>query len=266
MSNADYSITGTGSFCTIAILSGAVAPLATTFNITGLKSVGPGDRFVGMAVLIDHEVVRLESISSTSITVARGCADTIPTAHAAGAQIWFFETTLTSNGIDYVASGTIGVKVLPATTSGTLPIAYAPPEALTFNSRFVRPYPPGNFRADAAPWFSRIFSVSSSNPELTFTWVQRNRVVQQDVLVSHTESTVTPESGTTYTAVVRLASNNSILRTVTGITGTTWDYTNAMATTDIGAATRPVAMNIDFCSVRDGFESWQKYRTAISAV
>lgn len=261
MANSDYTLRGTGSFCTIAVLSAAVNPLDTVLNITGLRSVGPGDRFVGMAVLLGDEVVRLDAIGSGTITVARGCADTIPAYHASGTEVWFFENAASSDNVEYVASGTIGVKVLPATTSATMPIAYAPPIELEFNSRFIRPYPPADFKVEGVPWFTYTTPISSTNTELNFTWAHRNRVVQQDVLIGHTEASVSPEAGTTYVARVYKASDNSLLRTVTGITTTSWNYTASMAATDIGSATPPVAIYIDIVSARDGHESWQKYRT-----
>jgi hypothetical protein len=264
MSNADYTLTGSGSFCTVATLAANVTPLATTFTLTNLKSVGPGDRTVGMAVLIDDEIVRLDAIGSNTITVARGCADTVPAVHTAGADVWFFESAASSNNVEYVASSTIGVKILPATTSGTMPIEYSPPIPLVFNSRFIRPYPPGDFQVDGSPWFTSGITLGGANTALNFTWVQRNRVVQQDVLVSHDEATVSPEAGTTYTARVYRASDNALLRTVTGITGTSWDYTSTMAATDIGSGTPPVDIYIDFTSARGGYESLQKYRTFAS--
>ncbi len=233
MSNADYSLTGNGSFCTVATLADNIAPLTNTFTLTNLKSVGPGDRFVGMAVLIDDEIVRLDGIGTNTISVSRGCADTVPAEHAAGADVWFFETAASSNNVEYVASGDIAVKILPATTSATMPIEYSPPIALEFNSRFIRPYPPADFKVDGSPWYTEGITLNDLNTALSFTWVHRNRVVQQDVLIGHSESSVSPEAGTTYTARIYLASDDSLLRTVTGITGTSWNYTATMADDDI---------------------------------
>lgn len=264
MSNADYSVTGQGSFCTIANLDGDVSFLDTVFTITLLKSTGPNDRYVGMAVLIDDEIVRLESFSNSSITVARGCADTVPALHFSGAEIWFFEDTLSSDGVDYVSGSTVGVKVLPATTSATMPIEYSPPQSLTFSSRFARPYPPGNLQIDGQPWCTAGLSLTTANPTLSFTWAHRNRVTQQDVLVSHTEASVTPEAGTTYTIEVRRASNATLLRTVTGISGSSWDYTRSMANVDLPGETGNVDVWVDLFSMRDGFASLQKYRATLT--
>lgn len=268
MSNADYSVTGSGSFCTIAVLSSAVTQLATTLPIAGLKSVGPGDRYVGMAILVDDEIMRLESIGVSTITVARGCADTIPSQHALGAEVWFFDNTLSSDGADYLASATLGVKILPATTSATMPIAYSPPEAVTFNSRFIRPYPPADLKVDGQPWFTLGTTLDAANPTLSFTWAHRNRAVQWDALVSHTEASVTPEVGTTYTIKIRRQDNDAILRTVSGLTTNAWDYTQAMFTSDVAGIglTEPVSVFAEIFSVRDSYESLQRYICPFSAV
>lgn len=261
MSNADYSVTGNGSFCTIAVLSAPVSYLDDTLLISGLRSVGPGDRYVGMAILVDDEIMRLEGISSGSITVARGCADTLPAEHDSNAEVWFFDNTLSSDEVDYLASATVGVKILPATTSATMPIAYSPPEEITFNSRFIRPYPPANMRIDGQPWFTPGLALSTANPTLAFTWAQRNRVVQWDALVDHTEASVTPEVGTTYTIKIRRQDTNAVLRTASGLTGTSWNYTQSMFTTDVTGLglTEPVDVYAEIFSVRDGYESLQRY-------
>lgn len=268
MSNADYSVTGSGSFCTIAVLSAGVTHLATTLPIAGLKSVGPGDRYIGMAILVDDEIMRLESIGSSSITVARGCADTLPAEHSTGAEVWFFDNTLSSDGVDYLASATVGVKILPATTSATMPIAYSPPEAVTFNSRFIRPYPPADLKVDGQPWFTSGITLNAANPTLSFTWAHRNRVVQWDALVSHTEASVTPEVDATYTIKIRRADNNAVLRTVTGLTVSAWNYTQTMFTEDVTGLglTEPVPVYAEIFAVRDGYESLQRYNAPFTGV
>jgi F5/8 type C domain len=261
MSASDYTVRGSGAFAAVAELSADVGHLATSFSITNLSEPTPGAVVVGMAAMIDGEIVRVASVGSGTIGVARGCADTIPAEHLDGALIWFFSTAIGTDSREYAATQTITVKVLPRTAaSSPVPIASSPPNEITFNSRFARPYPPGQMEAQGDAWFEVPDPIASGG-SLDLTWVPRNRITQADVLVGHTEGAVTPEAGTTYTARVYSAAN-ALLNTYAGLTGTSWSYDHADMLTDFAALLGgfEVPGYVLFSSVRDGYESWQAYR------
>jgi len=221
MATSDYTVTATSiPFCPNAALSSAIAPLTTVIPITGYRSAGIEEVVAGEAAMINDEIVRIESFSPVSITVARGCADTIPQAHAAGSTIWFFDDSFGNDAREYAGSETIAVKLLPKTASAQVPIANSTPANVTFNFRFARPYAPGKVEVDGEP-FTAVSIVGPANPALNLTWAHRDRVSQFDQLIDHSMSSVGPEAGTTYVVKVYKA-DNTLVRTVSAITGTSW--------------------------------------------
>lgn len=273
MADSDYTQRGTGgSFTSVATLGSGVGPLDTTLPISSLLTA-PGDtRVIGEGVMLGtREICRLVSVAADHIVVARGCADTIPQAHSTGTAIWFYEDALgredTPN--EHASGTTVGVKLLTFTVGGgRMALRNSPPNEVTFNWRFNRPYPPGNMQVNGAPWFAYLH-INDSFPEAVLTWAHRDRVLQADQLLEHEAGNVGPEAGTTYTVRVYDATD-TMVREVTGISGTTWTYTKAMGMADLGAAPNTPAY-LTICSSRGGLESLHSYRvnfflTAITEV
>lgn len=261
MAANDYELLTDGPLCPIGYLASPVGLGDTVITITDFRQVAGAseDLVLGMAIMINDEIMKLGSTTLPTLTVSRGCADTIPASHDTASVAWFFDNDAGTDGREYTAASTIGVKLLPFTGSGgSVPLEHAPPHALTFNWRFIRPYPPAQFECRGAAWHSEVFEITSTNGGAIFTWVGRNRIVQADQLVGHAESGVTPESGTTYTARVYKA-DDTLVRTVTGITGTTWTYAFSQAIGDLPTKEGYVTIH----SVRDGFESLHGYRTDV---
>lgn len=263
MSNADYVIAKAGIFSAIANTTGAIVPMTNLVNITSFRSIGVGDRFVGQAILIDDEIMRITAINPASLHVARGCADTVPAAHADNAIVWFFHRTVTSDGREYFPGETTSVKVLPRTASRTMPIEYSPPQTFTFAGRAAHPYPPGRVIVGASVWYASGFRLTAIAPNLAITWAHRNRLTQADQLVAHEEVSVTPEVGTTYRLRLFTA-GNTLVRTISGVTAAALTYTRAEAATDFGLAAisdtgdYPAYAILD--TQRDGYASLQNYR------
>lgn len=270
MAASDYNIRATiNAMCPSAHL-GAAMPLEvgpTTIAIEGMQhvsnTVDAPDLVVGMGVMIEDEIFRLEAFSPTSITLARGCADTIPQAHDDGALVWFFQNWTGTDGQEYLDGEIIGVKALPTTVgSNTVPVEGVPPNVITFNSRQIRPYAPGNVKLNGSPWFNTATLDLASTP-LAVTWAHRDRVGQHDILVSHPEASTGPEAGTTYSLRVYNTSG-TLKREVLDIAGTSWDYALVDAQADFGitAGTGPAFIDayLTLETVRDGRLSWQSYR------
>lgn len=264
MAASDYEVGTTGTMCPVGYLASDLNPGDTIISITGFSAVEgeEADLVLGMGLMINGEIMRLDSKVLPDLTVARGCADTIPrpTAHPVGSTVWFFSRDLASDNREYAATEVVGVKLLPFTGSGgSVPVEYAPPHELVFNWRHIRPYPPGDFKCKGEAWYSSVKLMAFDQNELIFTWAHRDRLTQADQLVGHLESSVGPEVGTTYVARV-YDSFGVQVREETGITGTTWSYTRLMAVSD---SMEDKSGYIDIYSERDGFESWQGYRTQI---
>lgn len=236
-------------------LATAIGHSASVLTISNFKGVSESDLEVGMAVLIDNEIMRLQSITLPNLSVLRGCGDTVPVPHAAESSVWFFSNAALGEDREYSATETVSVKVLPFTSaSGPMPIEYAPPLPVTFNWRFIRPYPPGRVRVNDLPLQQDPFDLGVGETEFVITWAHRDRLLQGDQLIGHEEASIGPEVGTTYTVRVYDADEN-LVRTVTGLTGTSWTYTQAMFEEDIPVGVGRVEIN----SVRDTFDSLQRH-------
>lgn len=263
MAATDYIIKATGPMCPYGVLAGTIGYSATTLVLSSLTSANADDLEVGMAAMIDDEIVRIDAINTPTITIARGCADTVPAVHQAGSVIWFFSKLMGTDNVAYVASDTVAVKILPYSTSGNnIPIESSPPNDITFNWRYARPYPPAALLCEGSAWYNGVKQMSLGDDDLVWTWNHRDRILQADQLISHTEASIGPEPGTTYGMKV-YDPDGVLLRTVTGVVGTTWTYTREMAEAD--NFTAPEAF-VDLYSERDGYTSYQKYRTAIRVV
>lgn len=260
MANSDYVTRGfTKGFCPTAVLAASITQLQASITMSGYESPIPNGIRIGMAALIGSEIVSILAQSGNTLTIGRGCCDTVPAAHDAGTRIWFFDDSVNNNGTEYAATENIGVKILPRTsTGGYIPVSAAPPKGVTFNWRFARPYPPGQVQVNSVPWYIG-FTLQNSLQQFTLTWVHRNRVTQQDQLIDYSQSSITPEAGTTYR--LRLyRENGALVRTIEIGLATTYTYTWAQAFTDFESAGGTVSCYAILTSVRDGLDSYQGYR------
>ena len=256
MAASDYEKRGTAGFCPIGYLGAPLTAQAASMQIVGFRAVGEDDLSAGMGVMIGDEILRLESIVLPTLAIKRGAADTIPAAHAAGSEVWFFTDSAVGDEREYLATDTIGVKLLPfSASSGAVPIDYAPPMSVTFNWRAFRPYPPGNVKVNGDHFALAAHDLPDDTDEFVVTWAHRDRLTQADQLIGHEQGSIGPEVGTSYTVRV-YDDSNTLVRTVVGITGTSFVYTGVMLDEDEPAAKR---VRLELCSMRDGLESLQKY-------
>lgn len=263
MAAEDYTVTGSGTLCASALLNGALSPLATTANIDNFVDPGVDTLASGQIIMINNELMRLDSAIGSTITIARGCGDTIPQAHADNSRVWFFHDGYGTDETERGVGETIGVKMPVRTGSEQMTIEQAPPHEITFVGRFIRPYPPGLVRVNGQP-FTTVTDLNSASPDIVLTWAHRDRVIQSNILVPHGDASVGPEEGTTY--IIRVYSSGvtpTLLREVLDVTGTTWTYTTIMASEDfaaeIGGSDGDIEGTIQLSSSRDGYESYQHY-------
>lgn len=264
MANSDYTINGQGYMCSTAFLSTDITQLQTAIVVTNLVVTDDDAVVEGAAILIGDEVCRLDARSGNNLTIARGCADTIPATHPAGTIIYLIEDSVGTNNIEYAPTETIAVKLMPSTAgSGTLAIEESPPNNLTFNWRFARPYPAANLKVNAVVFYTPVL-IDATHTPAAFTWVHRDRTVQADQLVSHTEAGTGLEAGATYRFRV-YSSSGTLLATISGVTGTSWDYTLAAAQTDFGIASGGARSGYILMDTQRGsYNSWQTYRIDIT--
>lgn len=247
----DYVNRGVRPWTPTATLTFAIGAYTTDLVLTM-----SGDRLgplgtTPLSAWIDNEVVAVTAYSQTTglMTVARGCLDTIPVPHAAGARLWFPDLAMGSDNREYSPGETVRLKVLTRSNGQQLALGDAFEDEVLISGRQGRPYPPGNLRVNGERFADGI----EATGEVVLTWAHRDRLLQADVLLAHGEASVGPEAGTTYT--VRIYDGATEIRETTGITGTTWTYTYAMMDADGPITDLKIAVE----SVRDGLVSTYGY-------
>lgn len=239
-----------------AEVAGAVTPGATTITITN-SDLPTNISLPGLPAYLDDELIRIDAYNTITgvLTVVRGVGDTIPRAHAPGSFILLATNLFGVSSTAYTMTQQVRGRALTRSPGGTLHVSLAPEVGRTLVGRHPRPYNVALVLVEGIPFYD----VSVLPPEIDFTWVYRNRITQADVLVPHTSGNITPEVGTTVTIRVVDLSDDSVLRTVTGLTGTSWTYSAADWATD-GS---PPHIQVEIFTVRDGWEAWQVYEIPI---
>lgn len=206
----------------------------------------------GAVVMIGDEQIGVTTLDEETgeATVKRGVADTLPRAHDIGATVWLVDDEIGTDFREYIDGEVVNAKVLPRTSSFLLPLEDAAELTVTMDQRQFRPYPPGNLKVDG----DSVYTLSGSYIEPVLTWAHRDRLVQADAVVGHTEGSVGPETGVTYQIEVFDEEGGTLLNTY-DVAGTTWTYTAAMQYDD----TAGDSVWMEMVSVRDYIESYFAY-------
>lgn len=207
---------------------------------------------------LDNEIVAVKALnlSTNTLTVERGVLDTVPATHAAAARIWFADSLESLINEQYLSNESLQIKMLPSTGLGRLAESAATADSYTFAARMIKPYPPGNVRVNTVMWPTVILG------QVALTWAHRDRMQQTVYLVTQSEANIGPEAGVTYT--VRFYNeNNSLQKTLTGLTTTAWTYLTADEATDSGLGRINGKFKFEIESVRAGYTSWQKQTRSV---
>jgi hypothetical protein len=251
-SSEAYATRTTAGFDATATLVGALSHYDTSLLFTGgsqMTALSPGD-----VVYVDDEYMRLDGIDVTAstLTVARGVADTIPAAHADKTRLWVQTAMPTTDFRDYAQGEEVFVRLLTRTTTSILDPAYPDEDSIVITPRQGRPYPPGDMRVNDTPFAEHHHVIDG---DITLSWTHRDRIVQGNTLLEHGAASTGPEPGTTYTVRVYGPDGVTLLHTESGLSGTDWTYTRGAAMSDGD----PSVMWFRVESVRDSYISHQYY-------
>ena len=248
-------------FCPVGVLTAPYPASAGATDLTGF-TIGAGGADLDLLqatdehgfnlgtnlAVIDDEIISWKTPTVNldgSITIAkvmRGVLDTVPADHASGALVLFFSI---AEGVTqthaYPADLNVRAKFLPENNLGVFPLSSAAENDLTTGTRYLAPYPPGNLHIGALAWGVVPPTVTG---DLTFTWSSRNRLTQTSAgtMVPQDAGDITPETGTTYNVVIKIA--GATIRTVTGISAETYTYTAAQRGIDDPDFTKPVTIEL----------------------
>lgn len=248
-----YTRYGNVEFCPTAVVTNSMSITATVIAINSAVDIDLVK--VGSWAIINTEIVRIDAVSASSITVGRGCLDTVPVAIPLNSRIYFIDDYSNSDGVERVSGEVINVKMLPTTGLGTYPINSATALPITMSNRQYKPYPPGNFKFDGVAYPSTSYPNSSN---ISVSWSHRDRLAQTTATIyDTTASSIGPEAGTTYTLNVYNASN-SLIVSYTNIVGAVQVVPAATLGANIGN------IRFELFSVRGGVQSLQKHDWTIN--
>jgi hypothetical protein len=246
---AGYNLVGSLDFCPSATLNQNISYMDATFAINNGSDLS--EVTLGVWFQIDQEIMVITAISDTSITVKRGCLDTIPAAHALGATLFFWDNYAQGDDSQLVIGNTPKVKILSVNSGGVLAIANAPEDQITIVGRAAKPYNVANVKINGSYYPTAVHGVDP----LTLTWANRNRLSQTGgTIYGFTDANITPESGVTYN--INLKDNTgAVFSSATAVTGSVWsatliDDTHANITVEITA-------------LRAGLPSFQSYEIPV---
>lgn len=263
MAASDYENRGSAGITPYAKLAANVNWASSTITVKGYQAASSsGDLTVGMAVMIGDEIMRLESIELPTLSVARGCADTIPQNHFTEDGVWFFSRSSGSDQRQYLSTETVTAKLANKTIyGGAVPIESCDPLQITFDWRHIRPYPPGNLKLNGQAWYTQTFSATPAFPYIELTWNNRNRLVQADQLVSHGESDIPGEPDQKCFLRILRSDNTTVGSSRLDISGNSLTLSRSEIVTALGSEF--AYGYIHFGSIRNGNMSWQYYEVPV---
>lgn len=236
-----YQDQSTVDFCPFASVVADFDRNATSFDIENLQDAS--EIQLGSWFQIGSELMSISSISGATINVKRGLLDTVPVEHAAGEILFFWDLYAGEDSTQYVSGETISGKLATVTGSGVLPLSSAPADSVTMVGRMFKPYAPGKFQING-----NYFPLTLAPADSVLTWAHRDRRQQTGAdYVGFLENSIGPEAGTSYTVRV-YGETNSLVHTESGISGTTWTYTQTAEQNDSLIPDNPTAIIDDFSS------------------
>ncbi|WP_180043758.1 MULTISPECIES: hypothetical protein [unclassified Acinetobacter] len=235
-------------YCDILQLDQSINETASAFVVTGsLTQTANSNNFI----LLNDELMGFVSFNSETkvLTVKRGVLDTIPKKHNSGNLFVFDLPDVAFDSTQYTQSEIVEAQVLTTTPSGIQELSTTG-TAVEIQARAIRPYPPANVKINGEYWPSFI------DDHLALTWAHRNRLQQTGgEVLSWFNEDVTSETGVTYKVKIFDDETDLTIHEVSEITA------NNMV---IDAQFLAPRTRIELFSVRDGYESLQKFEHIFS--
>jgi hypothetical protein len=244
-----------------ALLATPLAEAATSefvgfTNFTG--TVNPGNSvfvFIGGVTEDDTEteIALITSTAGMGYTLRRGILDTVPRAWDAGTPCYFAQLNSgISERIIRSDGETVTYNLLSRTVGGILSPDAAGSVTGTLSGRPHFPLRPANVKVNDQGFGTVDISALT---DVTVTWANRNRTLENSQVVYWENANVAPEAGQT-TTVGLYTEAGTLITEYTGLTGTSHTFPK----TALGSNTRAV---VQVKSVRDGFDSIQAHRITV---
>ena len=232
-----WTLMKVGSSTPYAQLQSAMpAALTSTFSVNPATAWHVGDAQANSFVVIGdataEEVMQVTDVATNgAITVRRGLMDTSPRSWPAGTPMYFIGVDLFTEDASQRSLGEVSrYKPSMQTNSGYMEIEGVPEVAITLRGRYELPYPPANILIGGSYWPVTLKPTGSS---FTLSWATRNRLLQDSPdQISWDAASIVPETGTTY-GYQLLDENGAVVKSATGLTGTSATVSISGLTTGI---------------------------------
>jgi hypothetical protein len=202
---------------------------------------------------VNKEYVRVEAIDTVAktITLKRAAVDTQPMSHPANSPLTFLQNFQNLLRDDYTSGLDILVKLQTIGITGILPLETAFTDAVSFQHRAVRPFPPQNVTINGV--YNRV--IADWTGSLVFAWAHRDRIQSTSVQATHyTMGSYGPEPGTYYELGIQFFdADDALIEEILPL-----DTTNATLTVNTADFPLPpdtAYVLLTLTSKRDGFEA-----------
>lgn len=190
--SVDFDTVAAGDYAPNGLLSTSISREASSVTLTDAVDLELVE--IGSEWICDSEHGRVTSVDAASgfIGIARGCVDTVPAVHLAGARMWFSSVYRAEDPTEYVTGETVNAKLFCRTRFGILPEGSVSAVNVAMNSRQARPYPPGRVRVAGS------VDPAAVSGAFVVTWAPRDRVLQADQLIDQEAGPIGPEDDVRY--------------------------------------------------------------------
>jgi hypothetical protein len=213
---------------------------------------------IGELIIIDNEYMMVHVIDqpTKTISVMRGILDTIPKVHAQGSTFFGVQSHQSVGVTQYTDGELVDLKFITKAGLGTLDENVAAVDVFQFAGRAGKPWPPGNLQAEGLPAFQ---PQGMTLGDFNVTWSHRDKTLQTGNFIYQDDGDVGPEAGTTYTIRFRNEAG-ALVKTVTGIAGTSYDWTTEEADSGLPHPELNTLITIELESVVGGESSFQPHQ------
>lgn len=202
----DYKRKTTLDFCCTAVLTSSIGKASsdTTLNIGSIidKELLELDNWIQ----VNDEIMEVTAIGASTLTVTRGCLDTVPASHSNGARVYGFGAFSVGEGTNWLIGETVKIKLTPKTPKAELEVADATEHTFLTVGRMHLPYPPANLKLNGSYWPSSI-----TRGDIVLTWAYRNRLTQTAGLIDWYSGGVATEPSVTYSGELRTSGGTLLL-------------------------------------------------------
>lgn len=219
-----------------SLLSRATLALPLTFETSSVTTINNASKGAGIIkeslALIGstegtQELCLVTAVGNSTVTLTRGILDTVPRAWPAGTPIWFIPRDADIiDSAKRIVDQPVTYRLLSVTSEGRLRISQAPDLDYVATARPWLPLRPANCKVQGVGNGPMV--LDSSGPSVYLSWSNRNRLLEDSVLLPWNGGSVAVEYGQTTTITILQADGETVHSSFNGITGTshTIPYSN----------------------------------------